>query len=254
MPSASVIAERMACAAGETACASTEPPRVHVTAPLRQPEAGRVFVAPSGRMSRYDQAGFELQLYEQLAGRLVPHGVATVRFDIEDRKPSSGVSSSERQKTRSLRLAAVLERELASDRLSPILLLGASLGAQSVIEFLGKAMSERIKAAILIGCIAEAPATIVTPLNSLTFLYGERDLVAYSNESGDLSEVTSPVRYGPETAENMIVLPRTRIAVEILPELGHLLERPKADSPGDDLLDLLEEQVRAGLTYGRHSL
>lgn len=218
-------------------------PRVHVTEPISQPEAARLVIAASGRMARYDQPGFELQLYEQLAGRLVAHGIATIRFDMADEKPRSATSSPQRQAARTERLCAVIREELSGARSSPVVFLGASLGAHSVLDVLGRVTSARVKAAILIGCVAEAPVTLLAPLGSLTFLYGERDLVAYSDEGQQLGEAIPPDRYGPATADNMIVLPRTRVAVEILSGVGHLLQRPRADAPDDSIIDLLTECV-----------
>jgi len=178
-------------------------------------------------------------LYERLAGRLVSSGLITVRFDIESDRPRGGVSMPERRANRTRRLSEILDHDAIAARSSPLILLGVSLGALSIVDVLSRPTSLNICAAVLLGCVVEEPSVVMPPVERIDFVYGARDLVGYRNSGGELSEVVGPETYGPRSAEQLIVRPRTVVTTRIIEGVGHTLARPGAHAPDDDTLDFI---------------
>jgi hypothetical protein len=213
--------------------------RIQEFVPISGSEIGRVLIVPSGKVGPMDQGGFESELYERLAGRLVSSGMITVRFDIESDRPRGGVSMPARRAKRTKRLSEILDHEAIAARSSPLILLGVSLGALSIVDVLSRPTSLNICAAVLLGCVIEEPSVVMPPVERIDFVYGARDLVGYRNSDGELSEVVGPEAYGPRSAEQLIVRPRTVVTTRIIEGVGHTLARPGAHAPDDDTLDFI---------------
>lgn len=221
--------------------------RIQEFVPISGSEVGRVLIVPSGKVGPMDQGGFESELYERLAGRLVASGLTTVRFDIEADRPRGGVSMPARRVNRTRRLSDILNHEVIAARTSPLILLGVSLGALSIVDVLACTTSLNIRAAVLIGCVIEEPSVVMPPIERIDFIHGARDLVGYRDKGGELSEVAGPETYGPRSAEQLIVRPRTVVATRIVEGVGHLLARPGAHAPDDDTLDFVVNVTKQSL-------
>lgn len=198
-----------------------------------------MIIAQSGRMGRYDQAGYEAELYERLAGRFVAEGLVVMRFDAEQSRPEAKQSTGLRRAERTRRLTEVLVNASDLIRASRFVLLGVSLGALSITDVLTREDLPHIAGALLIGCVLETPSVVMPPINRLELVYGAGDLVAYVDDEGACGQPAMPSQYSRHTADNLIVMPRTEIRIHIVDGVGHLLERPNATSPNDDVLDLL---------------
>lgn len=218
--------------------------RIQEFVPISGSEIGRVLIVPSGKVGPMDQGGFESELYERLAGRLVSSGMITVRFDVESDRPRGGVSMPARRANRTRRLSEILEHEAIAARSSPLILLGVSLGALSIVDVLRRPTSLNICAAVLLGCVIEEPSVVMPPVERIDFLYGARDLVGYCNSDGELSEVVGPDTYGPRSAQQLIVRPRTVVTTRIIEGVGHTLARPGAHAPDDDTLDVIVDLTK----------
>lgn len=218
--------------------------RIREFVPISGPEIGRVLIVPSGRVGPIDQGGFESELYERLAGRLVGSGIVTIRFDAEAEKPRGSISTPDRRANRTRRLFDILDHEAMAGRSSPLVLLGVSLGALSIVDLLSRAASIQIRAAVLVGCVVEEPSVVMLPVDRIDFLYGARDLVGYRDSDGELGEVLDPQEYGPRSAEQLIVLPRTVVTTRIVEGVGHTLARPGALAPDDETLDVVTNAVK----------
>jgi hypothetical protein len=213
--------------------------RIQEFVPISGPEIGRVLIVPSGRVGPMDQGGFESELYERLAGRLVASGMVTIRFDAEADKPRGGVSMPARRANRTRRLSDILNHEAVAARRSPLVLLGVSLGALSIVDLLSCPNSLQIRAAVLVGCVIEEPSVVMLPVERIDFIYGARDLVGYRDSDGRLSEICGPEEYGTRSADQLIVLPRTVVTTRIIEGVGHTMARPGAHAPDDDTLDVI---------------
>jgi hypothetical protein len=213
--------------------------RIRVDKPLAKDATAAVIIAQSGRMGRYDQPGYEAELYERLVGQFVGEGLVAIRFDAEQGMPKPERSTGLRRAERSRRLTNVLLN--ASDLIpaNRFVLLGLSLGALSIVDVLAREHLPNITGALLIGCVLETPSIVMHPLGRLELVYGAGDLVAYMDEEGRYGNPATPSQYSKNTADNLIVMPRTEIGTHIVDGVGHLLERPNASSPSDNVLDLL---------------
>lgn len=217
--------------------------RMHEFEPVSGPAPTRVVIVPSGKIGPIDQGGFEAELYERLTGRLLSLGLSVIRFDAEESRPHSAISTATRREVRSDRLMRVMANQTASENMAPFIFIGVSLGALSVLDLLKFQSTKKITSAILIGCVVEEPTVIMQPLDRIDFVFGSRDIISYCNSSGEVGEIIRPETYGPDSAGNLVVLPRVIVSTHILEGVGHTLARPSAHAPDDDTLDLLARLV-----------
>lgn len=218
--------------------------RVDIKRPLHGPRR-TVLMASSGRVGPYTQVGPENELFELLASRLLPQGVSLVRFDADRPRRGHGPSTRDELMSRAARLRKVLAY-LIQTQTGPITLVGISLGALAILQVLGDADGgERIDIAVLCSAVVEAPSVIIPALREIHLVYGEHDGITYLGTDGFSREILRPEVYGRRTAENLVVMPETTVHFGILPGVGHLMVRPKADTPDSQTVAHL-----AALTLG----
>lgn len=197
------------------------------------PERVLIYVA-SGRQGLFDQLGPDAELFERVAGQLLPRRTAAVRFDCDGFHPTRSVSDDRRLAARADRLADVIER-VRREFDCPITLMGLSLGGLAICDMLARSVLPSLAdTLVLCSTCIDRPLALMPTVREVRLIYGAFDGVGYANAADACQRVDAPSAYGPRCRDNLIVMSRTQVTLEVLAHVGHLLLRPGAHAPDDD--------------------
>jgi dienelactone hydrolase len=126
---------------------------------------------------------------------------------------------------------------------------GFSLGAQTALDLLTTSRPAEPAGVVLVGCVVEAPRTIMCGARSIDLVYGGRDAIAYVGDGNASSMPIFPEQYGARSAELLVVRPWQEVRLHLRSGAGHHLT---CGSPAADRVEAawLARLVRYTLSPG----
>lgn len=213
---------------------------------------GTCILIQSGQLGLYDEPVAEAVFYKCLTRSLTRVQIGVLRFDQEPREDPKQAADDTELSRRTERLWQTIRDPRLKSYLDHYVMCGFSLGARSVLQLISARQPGTFldpQGVVLVGCVVDSPTAVMSNLQTVQLVYGERDYIAYVGNDDETDYVAIPPQeYGRKSLEMLVLRSRQRCDMDIVDGVGHLLLNGDATQQSNSAIPWLTDRIKQIIT------